>query len=131
MEDMRKPDEAGVIKLDVADFFHAGYTLRDENGLFSGVRFEPVHEPVAEIAYGPHLPLACPAGKLGLRAEGEWQRGDFSTFRVLLGDREVAVAGIEDEVHFEYDGTSVLTIRFQYAGERPVTLRSFVLTLKH
>lgn len=131
MEDIRGPDEFGVIKLDVADFFHAGYTLRDENGQLSGVRFEPVHDPVAEIAYGPHLPLACPAGKLSIRAEGEWTSGDPSTFRVLLGGQNVGVGGIEDDVPFDYDGSSVLTIRFNYAGEQPVTLRSFVITLKH
>ena len=117
----------GAIRLDVVDFFHAGHTVRGEGGAWEGVRFDPLYDPRAEIAYGPNLPLAGGPARLSVHAEGEWEGEDASTWRVLLGGREVAVAEVGETVAFDYDGSSVLTIRFRYEGRNPVTLRAFTL----
>ncbi|MGI5869214.1 MAG: hypothetical protein ACOX9C_07215 [Kiritimatiellia bacterium] len=122
-----KTNADGIIRFAAVDFFHAGHTARDDGGALTGVRFEPLYDPVAEIAYGPNLPLDEAPGRFVAQAEGSWEAADTSTWRVMLGGREVAVAGIDDTAAFDYDGSSVLTIRYRYAGRHPVFLRGFTL----
>ena len=114
--------------LPAADMFHAGYTKRDAGGAFYSVNFEPVFEPSGEIAYGPNLPLAGGPGRLSIRAIGRWESADSSTYRVLLGGKEVVSGGINEKLEFDYDGSSVLTIRMNYSAESRVCLRSFLVS---
>ena len=122
-----KADADGVVRFDAVDFFHAGHTVRGEDGAWTGVRFEPLHDPVAEIAYGPNLPMDEAPGRFSVQAEGAWESGDASTWRVMLGGHEVAKGRVGDTAVFDYDGSSVLTIRYRYDGRRPATLRGFTL----
>lgn len=122
------PYKDGRFILPAVDLFHAGYTQRNGKGGFDGIVFEPGHAPAAEIAYGPNLPLDSGPVKLMARAIGTWDAADDSTFRVLLGGREVASGKVSDAVKFEYDGSSVVTIRLAYSGLRTMTLRAFVIS---
>ena len=100
----------------------------DAGGAFYSVNFEPVFEPSGEIAYGPNLPLAGGPGRLSIRAIGRWESADSSTYRVLLGGKEVVSGGINEKLEFDYDGSSVLTIRMNYSAESRVCLRSFLVS---
>lgn len=116
--------------LPAVDLFHAGYTKRDAGGAFYGVCFEPVFESSGEILYGPNLPLPGGRGTLSIIAigKGKWESADSSTYRVLLGGREVVSGKINEKLEFEYDGSSVLTIRMNYSAMFPICLRSFLIS---
>ena len=89
---------------------------------------EPAYDPAAEIVYGPNLPLAGGPGTLSIRAVGEWKSGDSATYRVLLGGKEVVAGKISDTLEFEYDGTSVVTIRMNFSAIAPMQLRGFLIS---
>lgn len=117
------------IYIHAADIFHAGYTLYDEHtGEFLGIRFRPRHDPAAEIAYGPNLPIE--AGRWRITVDAVYEDGslDEHPIKILLGGRP---ADVEDISHTTYEFVAgreeLLQIQYAYTGQAPVTLKGFLL----